>query len=49
MTFETAHLLFRQPRLADAPALFEFLGDATAMQYGCSMAWTFAIADADRS
>jgi len=33
MMFETAHLLLRPPRLTDAPALFEFLGDATAMQY----------------
>lgn len=33
MPIETARLLLRPPRLADAPALFEFLGDATAMQY----------------
>jgi len=33
MTLETARLLLRPPRLSDAPALFEFLGDATAMQY----------------
>jgi RimJ/RimL family protein N-acetyltransferase len=33
MRIETAHLLLRPPRLACAPALFEFLGDATAMQY----------------
>lgn len=33
MMFETARLLLRPPRLTDAPALFEFLGDATAMQY----------------
>jgi len=33
MTFETARLLLRPPRLADAPALFEFLGDATAMRF----------------
>ena len=33
MMFETPRLLLRPPRLADAPALFEFLGDATAMQY----------------
>jgi RimJ/RimL family protein N-acetyltransferase len=33
MMFETARLLLRPPRLTDAPSLFEFLGDATAMQY----------------
>lgn len=33
MICETARLLLRPPRLADAPDLFEFLGDATAMQY----------------
>lgn len=30
---ETARLLLRWPRLADVPALFEFLGDAAAMRY----------------
>ena len=33
MTSETARLLLRPPRLADAPALFDFLGDTTAMRY----------------
>jgi ribosomal-protein-alanine N-acetyltransferase len=33
MPLETARLMFRSPRLADASTLFEFLGDATAMQY----------------
>jgi [ribosomal protein S5]-alanine N-acetyltransferase len=33
MPLETARLLLRPPRLTDAPPLFEFLGDATAMQY----------------
>lgn len=33
MPIETARLLLRPPRLTDAPALFEFLGDTTAMQY----------------
>jgi [ribosomal protein S5]-alanine N-acetyltransferase len=30
---ETARLLLRPPRLADAPALFAFLGDAQAMRF----------------
>ena len=30
---ETARLILRRPRLTDAPALFEFLGDAEAMRY----------------
>jgi ribosomal-protein-alanine N-acetyltransferase len=33
MLLETARLMLRPPRLADAAPLFEFLGDATAMQY----------------
>jgi RimJ/RimL family protein N-acetyltransferase len=33
MPIETARLLLLPPRLADAPSLFGFLGDATAMQY----------------
>jgi [ribosomal protein S5]-alanine N-acetyltransferase len=33
MPIETARLVLRPPRLADAPSLFGFLGDATAMQY----------------
>ena len=33
MPLETARLLFRPPRLTDASPLFEFLGDATTMQY----------------
>ena len=33
MPLETARLLLRPPRLTDAPALFEFLGDAEAMHY----------------
>ena len=33
MSLETERLAFRPPRLADAAALFEFLGDDTAMQY----------------
>ena len=33
MPLETARLSLRPPRLADAPALFGFLGDAVAMQY----------------
>jgi len=30
---QTARLMLRRPTLADAPALFEFLGDAAAMQF----------------
>ncbi len=33
MPLETARLILRPPRLADASPLFEFLGDVTAMQY----------------
>jgi ribosomal-protein-alanine N-acetyltransferase len=33
MPLETARMLLRAPRLTDAPRLFEFLGDTTAMQY----------------
>ena len=33
MAIETARLRLRPPRLTDAAPLFEFLGDATAMQY----------------
>jgi [ribosomal protein S5]-alanine N-acetyltransferase len=33
MPIETARLLLRSPRLSDAPSLFEFLGDKTAMRY----------------
>ncbi len=33
MPLETARLLLRSLRLTDASPLFEFLGDATAMQY----------------
>ena len=33
MPLETARLLLRPPRLTDAPPLFDFLGDAAAMQY----------------
>ena len=33
MPIETARLLLRPPCLTDAPTVFEFLGDATAMQY----------------
>jgi hypothetical protein len=33
MPIETARLLLRPPRLTDAPSLFGFLGDPTAMQY----------------
>jgi RimJ/RimL family protein N-acetyltransferase len=33
MHVETERLVLRRPTLADVPALFEFLGDATAMQY----------------
>ena len=33
MHTETARLILRRPRLTDAPALFEFLGDAEAMRY----------------
>jgi [ribosomal protein S5]-alanine N-acetyltransferase len=33
MHTETARLILRCPRLTDAPALFEFLGDAEAMRY----------------
>ena len=33
MPIETARLKLRPPRLSDAAPLFEFLGDATAMQY----------------
>jgi RimJ/RimL family protein N-acetyltransferase len=32
-TIETARLILRAPRLADVPALFEFLGDADAMRH----------------
>ena len=33
MYVETERLVLRRPTLADVPALFEFLRDATAMQY----------------
>ncbi len=33
MPIETARLKLRPPGLTDAAPLFEFLGDATAMQY----------------
>ena len=33
MYLETARLLLRPPTLADAPTLFEFLGDPQAMRY----------------
>jgi RimJ/RimL family protein N-acetyltransferase len=33
MPIETARLLLRPPRLTDAAPLFDFLGDAAAMQY----------------
>ncbi len=33
MPHETARLKLRPPRLTDAAPLFDFLGDATAMQY----------------
>ena len=33
MPHETARLKLRPPRLTDAAALFDFLGDATAMRY----------------
>jgi [ribosomal protein S5]-alanine N-acetyltransferase len=33
MHVETERLVLRRPTLTDVPALFEFLGDATAMQY----------------
>lgn len=33
MQLESARLVFRPPRLSDASPLFEFLGDAMAMQY----------------
>ena len=33
MTIETARLILRRPTLADTPKLFEFLGDARAMQH----------------
>jgi RimJ/RimL family protein N-acetyltransferase len=33
MRLETARLLLRPQRLADAPELFQFLGDAATMQY----------------
>jgi [ribosomal protein S5]-alanine N-acetyltransferase len=33
MDVETPRLFLRRPRLADVPALFEFLGDVVAMQY----------------
>ena len=33
MNTETTRLILRHPTLADVPALFEFLGDATAMRY----------------
>jgi ribosomal-protein-alanine N-acetyltransferase len=32
MNVETARLILRRPTLADVPALFEFLGDASAMR-----------------
>jgi ribosomal-protein-alanine N-acetyltransferase len=32
-SIETARLRLRRPRLADVPALFEFLGDAEAMRH----------------
>jgi ribosomal-protein-alanine N-acetyltransferase len=38
MPIETARLLLRPPRLTDAPSLFGFLGDATAMQYTTTQA-----------
>jgi len=33
MDVETSRLILRRPRLVDVPALFEFLGDAQAMQH----------------
>jgi ribosomal-protein-alanine N-acetyltransferase len=33
MNFETGRLVLRQPKLADVPTLFEFLGDIEAMRY----------------
>jgi RimJ/RimL family protein N-acetyltransferase len=33
MEIETSRLVLRRPRLADVPALFEFLGDPVAMQH----------------
>lgn len=33
MTIETPRLVLRRPRLADVPTLFEFLGNAEAMQH----------------
>jgi ribosomal-protein-alanine N-acetyltransferase len=33
MDVETPRLILRRPRLADAPLLFEFLGDASAMRH----------------
>lgn len=33
MDVETSRLILRRPSLADVPALFEFLGDAEAMQH----------------
>ena len=33
MEIETSRLILRPPRLADVPALFEFLGDRVAMQH----------------
>jgi ribosomal-protein-alanine N-acetyltransferase len=33
MIIETARLILRRPRLAEVPALFEFLGDAEAMRH----------------
>lgn len=38
MLIETARLLLRPPRLTDAPPLFDFLGDATAMRYTTAQA-----------
>jgi RimJ/RimL family protein N-acetyltransferase len=36
MNVETPRLILRRPRLADVPALFEFLGDAEAMRHTCA-------------
>jgi ribosomal-protein-alanine N-acetyltransferase len=33
MDVETSRLILRRPSLVDVPALFEFLGDAQAMQH----------------
>ncbi len=33
MDIETSRLILRRPRLADVPALFEFLGDTNAMRH----------------